>query len=84
MGKSEGSTFKVDRGGAVTEGGDAEGPEDIGVEGRMVEPTPRGMVRLRQSNVRRGEGVCEPSGLHSAFPSRALHSIMGEATGTIN
>ena len=44
MGKSEGATFKVDRGGTTTEGGDAAGPEDVGMEGRVVESTPRGMA----------------------------------------
>lgn len=45
MGKSEGTTFKVDRRGAITEGGDAEGSEDIGVEDGLVESAPRGMAR---------------------------------------
>jgi len=83
MGKSEGATFKVDRGGTITEGGDAAGPEDIGMEGQLVESTPRGMVGPRQTNPQRGEGIREPSGSHSAIPSRVLHPIVGEATGPI-
>ena len=50
MGKSEGASFKVDRRGAFTEGGDAEGSEDIGVEGRVVESTLKGMARPRRTN----------------------------------
>ena len=84
MGKSEGTAFKVDGRGPITEGGDAEGLKNIGVEGRVVESTARGMARPRRSNLRRGEGIREPSGSHSAVSSQALHLIMGEAAGTIS
>ena len=84
MGKSEGATFKVDRGGTITEGGDAAGPEDVGMEGRVVESMPRGMAGPGWTNPRRGEGIREPPGSHSAIPSGALHPIVGEAAGPIS